>query len=388
MKKILLLVGLTTMISLVLIGCSSANKDYQEGRKYFLEENYEEAAKHFKEALGKNSNRAEYYIDYGMTLIQLGQYESAINSLDMGYQDKKIQIILENNKKIKRGKAIAYLHMGKYDEALNLFDEALEMKELPDMNMDILFYKGQTLRMLDRFEEARNAYTDILERDENNHRALSQRAYLNRLAGEYEQSLVDYDLAISLKPKEYDYYLGKYYVYSDMGNSVESAKVLAQMTDLEVVTAEDEYNLAKIYFYQGDKELALTKLQDSLAAGIDEAYFYIGELYEDEKNYELAIYNYDLYLESGVKDTGTVYNQIASCFMSLDKYKEAITYLEQGLSINQGEVWKSLKRNEIISYERLGQFDKALERLEELLARYPEDEDAKRELEFLQIQLR
>jgi len=387
MRKKLLSFGLFFIMLAVLTGCSTSGSYYRNGKKYFVSGNYAKAAEYFSQAIDKNSNHSYYYIDYGMSLIALGQYEEAIIQFDLGYIEKDIKIIKENNKRALRGKGITYYNMKQYQKAIEQFDLALQIDVLTELTMDILYYKGSALMMTGSYEEATKVYTELLSYNEKNTDALFDRANLNRYLGEYEKGLADYDNAISLKPDCYQYYFGKYYLLVDNGKETEAAAVLTEAAGTSVKTKEDQYNLAKIQFYLGNYEVALTELDESVTNGFCEANYYIGEIYREKKEYETAIFNYEQYIKEGENLTPAVYNQLGACLMKLKNYKGAIDYLEKGIEYQQSDMLRILKKNEIIAYESLSMFDTALEKLQEYRESYPEDTTALREEEFLKTRL-
>jgi tetratricopeptide (TPR) repeat protein len=75
----------------------------------------------------------------------------------------------------------------------------------------------------------------------------------------------------------------------------------------------------------------------------------------------------------------------------MEDYDQALPYLEEGISLykntRQNNVMRVLQKNEIIVYEYLGMFDKALNKLQAYVATYPKDEEAKRELAFIKSRL-
>lgn len=382
MKK-LLMIGIFITVFFLLSGCSSAGSDYRSGRKCFLSGNYEEAEGKFAAAIRQNPNRSEYYIDYGMTLIALGRNEDAIGQFDRVYMDKNILMVKENNKRALRGKGIAYYKMQDYEESVRQFDAALAIGVLSELDLDILYYKGNAQMITGAYSAARDTYTGIINAFGNEAEALGKRAYTYQKTGEYDKSLVDYDLAIGLKPARYDYYFGKYELLLSMQNEAGATDVLSQAAAIEAKSKEDQYNLAKVHYFQGLYDAALAEFSESFAQGFHEAYFFIGEIYAKEKDYATAIYYYDKYIEEGDVAEPAVYNQEAVCKMKQGDFEGALKLLEAGIGSGDAEAMKALKKNEIIAYEKLGRFDIAVGKLNDYLTSYPEEKDASRELEFV-----
>lgn len=382
MKKIIS-IGLLFAIIFLLSGCSKADSFYNNGRKSFFSGNYEEAAGNFASAINENPNKAEYYIGYGMALIGLSRYDEALGQFDRAIMDKKIEMVLENNKRALRGKGIAYFNMQDYKEAINQFDQALGLNVLSGMDLDILYYKGKALTNIGNYNEAAEIYTEIIDRFGEDAQVYADRAYTYQNTGEYEKGLEDYDKAISLQKDKYEYYFGKYYLLKEMNRKEEAGEVLKQAEGLEVKTKADKFNLAKIHFYQELYDQAFPELSESFANGFTEAYFYIGEIYSQKKDFPTAKYYYEKYIEEGGNPSPQIYNQIASCLIRMGEYDQAISYLEKGISYAHNEDKRFLMKNQIIAYENIGDFENALKKLEDYIASYPMDEDAKMEEVFL-----
>lgn len=382
MKKLVSL-GLFFVMIFLLSGCGRADGHYRSGKKYFTGGNYEEAAKNFALAIKENPNRADYYIDYGMALIGLSQYDEALLQFDRVIMDKKIRIVLENNKRALRGKGITYFIMQDFQEAINQFDQALSIRVLSDLDLDILYYKGKALTNIGDYNEAAQIFTLIIERFGEDAQMLADRAYTYHKIGEFEKGLDDYDKAIDLQSNKYEYYFGKYYLLDEMNRPDEAQEVLKKAAELEVKTKEDKYNLAKIHFYQELYDQAFPELSESFANGFTEAYFYIGEIYSRKKDYSTAKYYYEKYLEEGGLATPQIYNQIASCLIKMGEYEQAIYYLDKGIFSVHNDTIRVLLKNQIIAYENMGDFENALAKLKSYIAVFPQDEDAIREEMFL-----
>lgn len=382
MKKIIS-AGLMLIIILLMSGCGKADNYYRNGRKNFFSGNYEEAAKNFASAIIENPNKAEYYIGHGMALIGLSQYDEALRQFDRVIMDKKIPMVLENNKRAMRGKGMAYYYMQDYEKAIEQFDKSLSLNVLPDMDLDILFYKGKALTNTGNYKEAAATYTEIIDRFGEDAQVFAERAYTYQNMGEYEKGLDDFDKAIGLQSNKYEYYFGKYYLLREMNRSDEATEVLKRAEEIEVKTKADKFNLAKIHFYQGLYDQAFPELSESFANGFVDAYFYIGEIYSQKKDYSTAKYYYEKYIEDGGNPSPQIYNQIASCLIKMGEYEQAVSYLEKGLSHAYGDIKRVLLKNQIIAYENMGDFENALGKLENYIAQYPGDKDAGLEKMFL-----
>jgi len=375
--------GIFFIMIAMIAGCGTAGNYDRNGKISFTNGDYEKAAASFAAAVKANPNRADYYIDYGMSLIALGKYDEALAQFDLAYVDKDMLIIRENNKRALRGKGIAYYHMLQYDKAIKVFKSALKIDELTDLDMDILYYMADSLYTTGSYKEAAVSYSSILAKDKKAAIAYSKRALCYQKLGEYDKSSADYDSAISLEPDNYEYYFGKYYLMAENKNEAGALEVLKKAEAIKAATSEDQYNLAKLHYFEGDYDTALSELSEGYTNGFVEAYYYIGEIYRIQKDYAKAIYYYQAYIDGKTVTSPNVYNQIAVCMLKKDQGKDALEYLEQGLAYNDAGTMQVLKKNEIIIYEKMGKYKDAKQKLEEYLKNYPKDSLAAREAEFI-----
>lgn len=86
---------------------------------------------------------------------------------------------------------------------------------------------------------------------------------------------------------------------------------------------------------------------------------------------------------SSVDDAGSVYNTIGLCRMEEGNYDDAISNFALGIAVNEGETVQELMFNEAVAYEYKGDFKTAKQKMKNYIAKYPNDNKAAREYEFL-----
>lgn len=391
MKKKRLKSAAMVLLAVILLGgCSleSAGGYHKEGLEYLTSGSYDKAEATLAKALKLNGDRADYYIDYGMALIQLGRYEEAIQNFDRAVLNKDNKIVNKNNKAAYRGKGIAYFKNHNYGKAIEQFDKALAIRELSDLNLDILYYKGNSQAKAGLFDKAIKTYTSILQEKQTDAYTYYSRAYAYRMLKDYEKSLADYDKAIKLDNKNYDYYFGKYFLLLEEGDTEKATAVLSMAANIKGKTQEDYFNLAKVHYYMGDYDNAIVEFSEAYKNGFAEAYFFLGSIYEQKEDYKNAVNNYSLYIkEEAYISSAAVYNQISYCQLKLNNYEDALSYIQTGLKYNDIEFNQSLIRNEIVVYEKMGEFEKAAGLMKDYLKAYPDDEAAAKEYEFIKTRL-
>ncbi|MGB8455813.1 MAG: tetratricopeptide repeat protein [Anaerocolumna sp.] len=391
MKKVRLKSAVILILTITLLGgCNSksAGSYYKEGMDYFSSGNYDKAEASLSRALKINGDRADYYINYAMTLIQLDRYDEAIQYFNRIILDKDNSIVNKNNKLAYRGKGIAYFKSHDYKKAIEQFDKALTIGELSDLNMDILYYIGNSQAKAGLFDKAAETYTAVIKEKPSDAYTYYSRAYVYRMLKSYDKSLADYEKAIKLDNKNYDYYFGKYFLLVEKGDTEGAGTVLKMASNIKGTTREDNFNLAKVHYYMGNYENAISEFSEAFRNGFAEAYFFLGSIYEQKEDYENAVYNYSMYIKEETNITSAaVFNQIAFCQIKLTDYEEALSYIQTGLKYNDLEYDQSMKRNEIIVYENMGDFKKANTLMTEYLSGYPGDEDAAAESKFIKMRL-
>ncbi|WP_310603853.1 tetratricopeptide repeat protein [Anaerosporobacter sp.] len=381
----IILVSIALMLAAT--GCSSgksAGDYYKEGMKQYKEQKYEEASASLKEAVTKNPNKAEYYIDYGMTLIQCENYEEALIQFDKAILDKENKIVRENNKMAYRGKGIVYYNLAEYESAEKEFEKALKITERSDLDVDILFYLGDAQTKTLNQEGAIATYTKIIEKKASQSDAYYKRAVLRGQVGELAESVADFDKAISYDKDNYEYYFGKYAILLQQGDSTAADEVIKSALAIKTESDEDYYNVAILHFYQGNNDTAKGEFATAIENGFTGAYFYLGEIAMMEKEYESAAANYEQYIQSITNlKSAIVYNQLGEAYLQLESYEQALKAFENGIKLNDSAVMKPLKHNEVVALERQGEFDKAYKKAKKYLEDYPGDEGMTKEVEFL-----
>lgn len=382
---------------IMLTGCStkSAGAYYKEGIKYFKNSDYIKAEENFVKAIEKNKNKAEYYIDYGMTLIMLEDYGSAITMFDNAMLDKDNAIVRKNNKMALRGKGIAYYYSKQYLSSVEEFEKALAIKDNAELNADIRSYLASSLESAGLYEKALDAYETILKAGSAKGEIYFKRASLYSKLGRYEESIAEYEKAITEEKDNYDYYFGKYFALAANGQEEDGKLLLESLLITEeggkssTTSPEDNYNLAKVYYYLGEYEEASSRLEESIHLGFTSAYYYLGQIAEEQNHYEEAIYNYNNYLADEKNEkTGAVYKRLGLNYFKLSQYTEGLEAISEGLNLNDVLEEQSLKRNEIIGLEHLGKYEDAAKKIREYLLAYPNDEEAKREYEFIKTRVK
>ena len=386
-RRITLRIGAISLIILLtfgLAGCGNQGKSYyKDAIKSYNQGDYEAAAESFAKAIELKDDNADYYIDYGYCLIELENYTEAESMFRKAILDKENSIVDKNNKKAYRGLGIMNYLEGNYESALEDFNKAMEYTSLKEYDVDILSYMGAANLQLGNYEEALANFTRIIQDEPKNIIALKGRGEVNYQLGNYEDSITDYTTAKKLKKDDYDVYFGLYNAYIALGDSENGNDILEQAASLPIKDDEDKFNLAKIHYYQGNNTQALDGFKLASEQGVVESYLYLGDIYLANGDDTTAVYYYELYLKEGQPKSASFYSKLATSYLNIKSYDQALDMIQTGLTYAGSSDKQNLLKNEIIAYEHLGDYESAFAKMQAYLSSYPEDEEAKRELEFL-----
>lgn len=388
MSKRIIYLFIITLSVLFLTGCNTnASSYYKKANLAMSKSNYEMAAKDYMMAIQINPNRADYIISYAQALILNGNNETAIETLDKIRFDKDLKIIQQNNKKINILKGLALYNLGQYEDALIEYNEALDIKELSDLNLDILLYKAIVLEKQDLYLESIEILKEIINKDDTNSEVFATIANNYFKLEDYDKALENYELAIAKDKSNFDYHINLYNLYMKQNNLSAATNVFKDFEIDKLNTETNRFNQARIYFYQKKYDKALFELEILANENYVEAYFYIGEIHSVNKDIDLAINYYEKYIEqsSETNENDYVLNKLGNLYMKKYDYKKALNIYEKGIGLHNSSFIQVFKRNEIIAYEKLGKYDKAYEKIKLYLKEYSNDDSAIREANFLKM---
>lgn len=389
-KRLWLLAGLVLM---VLLGACGKDKmtvegENEKGLGFYNSGDYQTSREYFERALKLDSKNKEVKNNYGMALIQLKENDLALlqfsDVINEGASSQKAQKL---NKFAYRGQGIAYMQKLEFEKALESFNNALAIGAEPKWNVDITYYKANALECLGQTDAAIEAYSAVLQMDEDNIPALCSRGNLYRETGEIDKAIRDYDLVMAAEKDEYKAYIGLYSCYRDKGDADNAAKILDRASRLKISDNEDKYLLGQVHYYQKNYTSAKIEMENATANGFTEAYYFLGEIAMEEKEFEKAVEYFELYRASIITTSPTVCNQEAVCYLELFDYDKAQEMITLGLSFGNSGATQQLKRNQIAVYEGRYDFVSAYMAFQTYIVEYPNDSEAIEEYKFVKKRL-
>ncbi len=318
------------------------------------------------------------YTKQGMEAVEALDYDKALTLFQTAEENG------EEKRLLYRGMGLAYLGKTDYEAAVAYLEAALQLGDgrVEDLDFDINYYLATAYYRNGRMQEAVGVYDAILGLRPEETNAYYLRGCVKLAEGNFDAAQADFDTAISKDPKNYDRMIRIYMVLEEYGYK-EAGLVYLQNAMKENEKSISDYDMGRICYYMGDYENArgfLEKLKTTTDYG---AALYLGRTYEALGDYNYAASIYAGYSEYD-QTKAEIYNQLGLCRMQLKEYDAALSAFQTGMNIEGNDMMQTLKFNEAVTYEYMGDYKTAAALMNSYLRSYPDDETAKREYEFLQ----
>ena len=312
-----------------------------------------------------------------MGMIQELNYTEALEMLDAAQEEG------ENLRMVNRARGIAYRGLTDYAQAAACFEEALAGSDglVEDVDFDLNFYLAAAYTKSGRYSEAEPIYDAVLALRPDEKDAYFLRGNVRLQLGNHKGAKEDFDKVISMDPYNYDRVIEIHEVLEYFGFG-EDGKVYLRAALENKDKPMDKYAVGRIYYYLGEYQNACLALEEAREKGGAESYLYLGKAYEATGDYNYAANVYNSYISKN-GGTAEVYNQLGLCEMAKGEYQKALEAFQTGKRMENATMLQTLSFNEIVAYEHLGEFKQAYELMGTYLKNYPDDEQAKREYEFL-----
>lgn len=344
-RKIGTLVTITFIMSTVLTACSFDDKTDKTTEAFSLVSNleYEEALAMFEEALADGEDARDIYRGEGIAYIGLCRYEDAVTCLEQALSLSS-GIIENMDYDINYYLATAYYKSGNPDEAVKIYDTILSLR--PN-DVDAKYLRGVIYSEKNMLDEAMQSFNEVINANPDN----------------YDRIIQIYVILADNGYKE----VGQTYLKNAMENGTK------QMSN---------YEKGQISFYLEDYESAKTYLEKAREEEGYEAVLLLGKTYETlgDNNYAVSVYSS---YANGSEGSAEILNEMGLCKLAMNDYQGALSAFQEAMNIADNSITQTLKYNEIVAYEYLGNFETARNLMSSYVRNYPDDENAAREYVFL-----
>ena len=276
------------------------------------------------------------------------------------------------------------MESGDYAGAVDAFNSALGqcIGKITENELDICYYKAAAQYASGDSEGAVATYTAIIDYDKKAADAYYLRGCVYLKQGNTESAVSDFDAAVRYNSDDYELYVNIYENLLAYDMTEKGEEYLNKAFDIKGNSAEDYAWRGRIYYYLGQYDNAMTELNSALDKESVTANLYIAQVYEAQGDSENAEVYYQNYVNSGAADSEAM-NSLGEIEMAKGNYSGALTYLQQGIAMEDVTNRRELMQNLIICYEYTFDFNSAWNVVQEYVQAYPDDASAQREYIFL-----
>ncbi len=378
-KKNIALAGALTLMVFVISACAPAgSKSNQKGLEAYQDGDYQNAVYLFKQAITQEPSEETYYCNLGQAYCAQGYYEEAIESFTQAAQLGSSLFYSY------RGMGLAYSGLEEYDKAIESFNQAIEAAGSLDNScrLDVVGYRAEAKTALGDYEGALEDYNQLIEAKYRLRDIYQMTGDVYLLMDDVDQALHCYQECLNIDNRNYEGYLTMAEALKKA--EADEARQVVLNAALEVIPyeAEDWCYRGRVYLELDQIDEAFSAFEESYNKGYSQAGYYLGYCYELQGKSEEAIHLYQEQLKHDPDDAG-LYNQLSSCMVRQDDYQDALIMIEKGMQLANESQMADFLWNECICYEKMGDYDTAIEKLINYLEQYPADKNAKKELAFL-----
>lgn len=281
------------------------------------------------------------------------QFESI--ELQEGIDEQKYEV------EILYKKGLAELEAGRYEESLDFFDRAINIK--PD---DITWYKkGNSLKNLGRHEDAIESYNRAISINPDNNFAWNNKGICLGDLGKNEESLESYDQAISINPNDDCAWNNKASSLYTLGRYEESIMSADRAIGINPNDDCAWINKGSSLTELGRYEEAISSLDQAISINISSytglAWLHKGKNLYYLKRYEDAIISFDHVISINPNDDSG-WNGKGVSLHALGRYEEAIMSFDHAISVNSinPNCVADVLSNKGVSLYELGRYTEAI----------------------------
>lgn len=332
----------------LLAGCGSEKQNiYRQAEENLEQGSYQEALTGYEASVSSGYKAAESLRGAGIAKLRLGDYQGAVECFTQALSQERVKKSIRQD--LLAYRATALLKAGLTDDAMA---DCQTLASDYSMNADLYFLTGCVALAMDAYDEADSNF---------------QQAY-----GEKP----DYDMALQI-----------YEAYRSRGMEADGTRYLEAILKTEPGNAEDYCERGRIYYYMQDYENARNELTKASEKGSVEALSLLGMVCLARNDTAAARSMYQDYLNAEESRKAEGYNGLALCDIADGDYPGALANIASGLEAADTDEMQELLFNEIVAYEKQLDFHTAFSKVQEYLKMYPDDQEAKKELEFLQSRI-
>ena len=305
---------------------------FNEIKRLFDENRYDEVIKLADHFLANNPNAFEIYYKRGAAWYAKGDYDKAIKDYN-----KTIELN-PNSEKIYAERGLVWAKKGNYDKAIKDFDKAIEIN--PSFE-HAYFARGLVWIKKEGYDKAIEDFNKAIELNSNSKIPKSEIIYVERGVAwtrkeDYEKAIKDFDKAIELNPNFEEAYVNRGLVWAEKENYDKAIKDCDKAIALNPNSEEAYINRGFIWTRRGNYDKAIEDCNKAIEINpsFEHAYFIRSMTLAKKGDYGKAIEDCNKVIEVN-PNFEMIYVVRSLCWMEKNKFEESIADLNKVTEISK-----------------------------------------------------
>ena len=328
------------LVILISVGCTVlANQDYNAATQFHASYQYDEAVKSYTSAIQSKPDYYQAYAGRGITYAAVGQHQLAKDDYDTA-----VVLFFEDIKFNPEHEITQQFFPESEVMATALWNRSLHNLHTQDFDL--------ANQDLDIFEQVTNQSLPV--------NFYEQKALALTGKKEYQKALAFLDIAIELFPNNYEPYLVKGQIYSELELPATAIQFFTEGIKLVPSSSDMYFFRGQAYVDIDEYERAIVNLEKSKYLGKKdfEMYFTLGGTYLESGDFYEAENNYDLALKKNPTSWETYLNR-SLVYMNTNQQKKGLNDLNKSLELNTSSALAYSNRGAI--YQEMGNHVQALQ---------------------------
>ena len=244
-------------------------------------EHYENAVRHYTEALKLKPDFAEVYYNRGVAYGEKGEFDNAIRDYDRAIELKPKDLAAYSNR------GIAYSEKSEFDRAIQDFNKAIDLN--PE-HINAYYNRGVAYHRKGEFDRAIEDYNKTVDLNPAYTSAYYNRGRAYADKSEFDRAIQDYNIAIDLNPDQPAAYANRGVAYYQKGEFDRAIQDCSKAIDLDPDFAVAYTNRGFAYGKKGefDKAIQDYNIAIDLNPNFAEVYANRGEAWLPLREWEKA----------------------------------------------------------------------------------------------------
>ena len=323
---------------------------FQQGNVFMMLGQINGAIEHYSHAIKLDPNNASTYNNRGVTYVEKGNLDHAI-------EDFNTAIDLKPNYAAYNNRGSAYDKKGDFNRAIKDYTKAIGLN--PNY-AETYNSRGNAYDKKGEFDKAIEDYNTAIDLNPNYANAYSNRGRTYGNKGDFDKAMIDFGKAIALDPKLVGAYNNRGNIYgskSDFDRAIEDFNTAIKLKPNDVNAYNNRGN---VYGKKGDFDKAIEDYNTVILLKPDLAQTYNnrGIVHNDKGNFDRAIEDYSTAIK--LKPSYVeAYNQRGIAYDKKGDFDRAIIDYNKVIKLKLDDA--GAYNNRGIAYKNKGDFDRAIE---------------------------